>query len=440
MNQASIHRALQGSLEKDPTKGGLERLFEKRLAANYTLLQQLFFALYPESGHRDAFLRLQKKLHTLFRTRSNELKLQDLRRLGEENWYQSESWVGMQLYVDRFSGNLRGLEEKLPYFEKLGVNFLHLMPLNTRPQGPNDGGYAVSSYTEIDPAFGKDGDLGRLTSKFREKGICLMLDFVVNHTSDEFPWAERARKGEAEYQAYYHTFPDRSIPDQYEESLPEIFPETAPGNFTYIPEMDRWVMTVFNPYQWDLNYTNPNVFLSMLENLVLLANKGVDVVRFDALAFLWKKIGTDSQNLPEAHRLVSLFRLCLQVVAPGVIILAEAIVAPDEIVRYFGEGPLKGNECEIAYNATLMACLWNSVATRKTLLLNRSLRSLPPKPIPAPGLTTSAATTTSDSVLKMPILPPWDGIQGCTEGSCWTISASAWTGLPQKELLLCITP
>ena len=380
MNQAAIHRTLQGGMDKDPTAAGLEHLFEKRLAANYTLLQQLFFSLYPESDHRDTFFRLQQQLHTLFSKRSRDLKLLDIRRVEEGNWYQSEKWVGMQLYVDRFSGTLKGLEEKLAYFEELGVNFLHLMPINKRPKGPNDGGYAVNSYTEVDPAFGQDRDLVRLTSRFREKGICLMLDFVVNHTSDEFPWAKRAKKGDPGFQAYYYTYPDRNIPNLFEGSLPEVFPETAPGNFTYIPEMGRWVMTVFNSYQWDLNYTNPEVFLSMLENLVKLANKGVDIVRFDALAFLWKKIGTDSQNLPEAHRLVSLFRMCLQVVAPGVIILAEAIVAPDEIVRYFGEGPLQGNECEIAYNATFMACLWNSVATKKTLLLNRSLRFLPPKP------------------------------------------------------------
>jgi len=382
MNQAAIHRALQGRIQKDPGAAELKRLFEKRMAANFTLLQSLFFSLYPESAHRETFFRLQDQLYSLFKKRSRDLKLQDLRRLEEGNWYQSEKWVGMQLYVDRFSGTLKGLEEKLPYFEKLGINFLHLMPINKRPKGPNDGGYAVNSYTEVDPAFGQDRDLARLTSSFREKGICLMLDFVVNHTSDEFAWAKRARKGDSEFQAYYYTYPDRSIPDLFEQSLPEVFPETSPGNFTYIPEMERWVMTVFNTYQWDLNYTNPQVFLSMLENLVELANKGVDVVRFDALAFLWKKIGTDSQNLPEAHRLVSLFRLCLQVVAPGVIILAEAIVAPHEIVRYFGEGVLEGNECEIAYNATFMACLWNSVATKKTLLLNRSLRAMPPKPDP----------------------------------------------------------
>lgn len=380
MNQAAIHRLLQGAVDKDVSAAKLQQLFDKRLAANLTLLQQLFFSLYPAAEYRDTFLRLPEQLQALFKKRSRELKLQDIARLSEENWYQSEKWVGMQLYVDRFSGTLKGLEEKLPYFEKLGVNFLHLMPINKRPEGPNDGGYAVSSYTEVDPAFGDEKDLARLTSRFREKGICLMLDFVVNHTSDEFPWAQKARQGEAAYQGYYYTFPDRTIPDQFEQSLPEVFPETAPGNFTYIPEMDRWVMTVFNPYQWDLNYANPEVFISMLKNLVELANKGVDVIRFDALAFLWKRIGTDSQNLPEAHRLVSLFRLCLQVVAPGVIILAEAIVAPDEIVRYFGEGPLEGNECEIAYHATFMACLWNSVATKKTRLLNRSLRLMPPKP------------------------------------------------------------
>lgn len=382
MNQAAIHRSLGGNAAKDPGPAKLKGLYQKRLAANYTLLQDLFFSLYPESAHAAIFDRLIGLLDELYRSRPSELQQQDVGRVALGNWYQSEQWVGMQLYVDRFAGDLKGLEDKIPYFEKLGINFLHLMPLTRRPKGPNDGGYAVNSYTEVDPAFGTDKDLARITRKLRKKGICLMLDFVVNHTSDEFPWALRAKEGDPVYQGYYHTFPDRSIPDVFEESLPEVFPETAPGNFTYIPEMQRWVMTVFNSYQWDLNYTNPEVFLSMLEHLVDLSNKGVDVVRFDALAFLWKKIGTVSQNLPQAHRLVSLFRLCLQVVAPGVILLAEAIVAPAEIVRYFGEGILRGNECEIAYNATFMACLWNSIATKKTGLLTRSLRSIPPKPAP----------------------------------------------------------
>ncbi|WP_445386606.1 alpha-amylase family protein [Robiginitalea sp. IMCC44478] len=380
MNQSAIHRLLGGKRLENPKKTDLLPLFEKRLAANLSLIQELFFSLYPNQTYGMAFEELLALMAKLFKRRPEDLKIQDLQRLGEGNWYQRGQWIGMQLYVDRFCGDLKGLEEKLPYLEKLGINFLHLMPLTKRPKGQNDGGYAVNSYTEIDPVFGTDADLTLLTKKFREKGICLMLDFVVNHTSDEYPWALSAKKGNPEFQQYYYTYADRTIPDLFEVSLPEVFPETSPGNFTYDADMQRWVMTVFNHYQWDLNYTNPEVFMAMLENLVELSNKGVDVIRFDALAFLWKRIGTDSQNLPEAHRLISLFRMCLQVVAPGAVILAEAIVSPQQIVRYFGEGIYQGNECELAYNATYMACLWDSIATKKTRLLYRSLETIPAKP------------------------------------------------------------
>lgn len=378
MNQSAAHKWLGGAKLNNTKPANLKALFEKRLATNFSLVQRLFFSLYPDK--EDVFKRLLLRISDLFESRPIELKLQDLERLRAGDWYQDGKWVGMQLYVDRFSDNLNGLNERLPYLENLGVNLLHLMPLTERPAGPNDGGYAVNSYTAIDSRFGTEADLKALTSDMREKGMCLMLDFVVNHTSDEFPWAVKAKEGDAHFQNFYFSYPDRTIPDLFEQHLPEIFPETAPGNFTYISEMDKWVMTVFNRYQWDLNYSNPEVFLEMLSNLVALANLGVDVVRFDALAFLWKKIGTASQNLPEAHRLISLFRLCLQVVAPGVILLAEAIVAPREIIRYFGEAELTGNECELAYNATFMACLWDAIATKKTNLLYKSLLSIPPKP------------------------------------------------------------
>ena len=267
-----------------------------------------------------------------------------------------------------------------PYFKKLGINFLHLMPITTRPKGESDGGYAVNSYLQVDKKYGSKEDLLELTTAFRNNGIYLMLDFVVNHTSNEYSWAKKAKKGDKKYQGYYYTYEDYTIPAEFEKTLPEVFPETSPGNFTYIPEMEKWVMTVFNSYQWDLNYTNPEVFLEMLTNLVKLTDMGVDVVRFDALAFLWKRIGTISQNLPEAHNLITLFRMCLQVVAPGTILLAEAIVAPMDIVKYFGEEEKRGNECEVAYNASLMALLWNSIATKKTQLLYKSLMHVPPKP------------------------------------------------------------
>ncbi len=380
MNQASLHRLLAAENGETSKSEVRTQMFHKRLATNLSLIQHLFFNLYPESTHSAAFQKLMSVLTELFVGRPEELQRQDLNRLLSGNWYQSEQVVGTQLYVDNFCGDLKKLREKLPYFEKLGINFLHLMPLTTRPAGENDGGYAVNSYTDIDPRYGTREDLLALTKELRKKGMYLMLDFVINHTSDEFPWARKAVLGDPKYQGYYYTYPDREIPDAFEKTMPEIFPQTSPGNFTWNPVMSRWVMTVFNSYQWDLNYTNPDVFIEMLTHLVEKSNMGVDVIRFDALAFLWKKLGTNSQNLPEAHMLIALFRMCLQVVAPGVILLAEAIVAPRDIVRYFGDGILAGNECEVAYNASLMALLWNSIATKKTGLLYKSLQNIPSKP------------------------------------------------------------
>ena len=374
MNQAKLHILL--SQKGKDSKG----LFGLRLATNLTLIQKQFFSLYSEERHEKHFQKLLKLLTKLYLDRPEELKNQDLERLKSGNWYQSEDLVGMQLYVEHFNKDLKGLEEKIPYFKKLGINFLHLMPITTRPKGESDGGYAVNSYLQVDKKYGSKEDLLELTTAFRNNGIYLMLDFVVNHTSNEYSWAKKAKKGDKKYQGYYYTYEDYTIPAEFEKTLPEVFPETSPGNFTYIPEMEKWVMTVFNSYQWDLNYTNPEVFLEMLTNLVKLTDMGVDVVRFDALAFLWKRIGTISQNLPEAHNLITLFRMCLQVVAPGTILLAEAIVAPMDIVKYFGEEEKRGNECEVAYNASLMALLWNSIATKKTQLLYKSLMHVPPKP------------------------------------------------------------
>ena len=374
MNQANLHRLLSQK-GKDS-----KELFDLRLATNLTLIQKQFFSLYSEERHEKHFQKLLKLLTKLYLDRPEELKNQDLERLKSGNWYQSEDLVGMQLYVEHFNKDLKGLEEKIPYFKKLGINFLHLMPITTRPKGESDGGYAVNSYLQVDKKYGSKEDLLELTTAFRNNGIYLMLDFVVNHTSNEYSWAKKAKKGDKKYQGYYYTYEDYTIPAEFEKTLPEVFPETSPGNFIYIPEMEKWVMTVFNSYQWDLNYTNPDVFLEMLTNLVKLTDLGVDVVRFDALAFLWKKIGTISQNLPEAHNLIALFRMCLQIVAPGTILLAEAIVAPMDIVKYFGEEEKRGNECEVAYNASLMALLWNSIATKKTQLLYKSLMHVPPKP------------------------------------------------------------
>lgn len=382
MNQASLH-SLHTSKHPVPKDSDLNALFELRFATNLTIIKDLFFSLYPEENNSASFEKLLKTLPALFKSRPDSLKTQDIDRICEGDWYKSAQLAGMQLYVDHFSDDLTGLEKKIAYFEKLGVNFLHLMPITPRPKEENDGGYAVNNYHEIDPRYGTKDDFLKLTHKLRDKNILLMVDFVANHTSNEFSWAKKAKEGNVKYQSYYYTFEDRQLPNAFEQTLPEIFPMTSPGNFTYDQEMEKWVMTVFNRYQWDLNYSNPEVFIEMLGNLLRLVNLGVDVVRLDALAFMWKKLGTQSQNLPEAHALISLFRLCLQAIAPGVVFLAEAIVAPNEIIKYFGLGTMKGNECEIAYNAPLMSLLWDAIATTKTTLLYKNLYNLPKKPLEA---------------------------------------------------------
>jgi amylosucrase len=285
----------------------------------------------------------------------------------------------MALYVDGFAGNLQGLRDHLAYLQELGINMVHVMPILECPRGASDGGYAVSDFRNIDSRVGTMDDVRELAAAMRQRQMLLTLDVVVNHTSDQHLWAESARAGDHRYQDYYYTFENRDVPDMFEENMPEIFPETSPGNFIWDERMGRWVMSVFHEYQWDLNYSNPAVFIEMLDIILYWANQGADILRLDAVAFLWKKIGTLSQNEREAHLLLQLFKDCCQVTAPGVLFIAEAIVAPLEIIKYFGEDAVVAKECEIAYNATFMALLWDAVATRNAKLLNQGILSLPAK-------------------------------------------------------------
>ena len=225
------------------------------------------------------------------------------------------------------------------------------------------------------PASARTEDVEALAATLKKRDMLLVLDVVVNHTSNEHEWAQRARQGEKKYQDYYYVFDDRDMPDIYEETMPEIFPATAPGNFTWDEAMGKWVMTVFNNYQWDLNYRNPAVLIEMIDIILFWANKGADILRLDAVAFLWKKIGSTCQNEREAHLLLQLMKDCCQVTAPGVLFIAEAIVAPSEIAKYFGEDAINAKECEIAYNATFMALLWDAVATKNAELLNQGIKA-----------------------------------------------------------------
>ena len=356
------------------------RRFYTRLGANFYSIYSLFHVLY---GERDDFeqqaLRLVETMARQYIARTDALKQEDLEREKDHNWFLGQKWVGMALYSDGFADDLKGLQSKLSYFQELGVNLIHIMPILKCPEGKSDGGYAVSDFRQVDERIGTVDDLRELGEQLHKREILLTLDVVVNHTSNEHEWAQKARQGDQQYQDYYYTFPTREIPDMFEETLPEVFPETSPGNFTWDEQMQRWVMTVFNDFQWDLNYSNPVVFIEMLDIILYWANQGADIIRLDAVAFLWKKIGSTSQNEREAHLILQLMKDCCQVTAPGVLFIAEAIVAPVEITKYFGEDAINAKECEIAYNATYMALLWDAVATKNARLLYQGLKSIPDK-------------------------------------------------------------
>ncbi len=356
------------------------RHFYTRLGANFYTIYSLFEHLY---GERDDFkeqaLRLVETMARQYIQRPDYLKEKDITREHDHNWFLSQQWVGMALYGDAFAEDLPDLQSRVSYFQELGINMIHIMPLMKCPQGYSDGGYAVSNFREIDERLGTIEDIRSLAAELRKRDILLTLDVVLNHTSNEHEWAQKARQGNKKYQDYYYIFPNRDVPDMFEETMPEIFPETAPGNFTWDEEMGKWVMTVFHDYQWDLNYGCPAVFIEMLDIILFWANQGADIIRLDAVAFLWKKIGSTCQNEREAHLILQLMKDCCQVTAPGVLFIAEAIVAPVEIIKYFGEDAINAKECEIAYNATLMALLWDAVATRNAKLLYQGLKSLPDK-------------------------------------------------------------
>ncbi|OIQ00461.1 MAG: alpha-amylase [Zetaproteobacteria bacterium CG2_30_46_52] len=354
--------------------------FYTRLGANFYAIHSLFHVLY---GNRPDFeqqmLRLVETLARQYIKRSPALKKTDLAREKDHNWFLSQHWAGMALYSDGFAGNLKGLQTKLHYLQELGINMVHIMPVLDCPPGKSDGGYAVRDFRKVDERIGTLSDISKLSENLKKRGMLLTLDVIVNHTSNEHEWANQARLGEKKYQDYYYVYGDRETPDMFEESMPEIFPETSPGNFTWDAEMNKWVMTVFNDYQWDLNYRNPAVFIEMVDIILFWANQGADILRLDAVAFLWKKIGSVCQNEREAHLLLQLMKDCCQVTAPGVLFIAEAIVAPAEITKYFGEDAINAKECEIAYNATFMALMWDAIATKQAKLLAIGISNLPDK-------------------------------------------------------------
>lgn len=353
-----------------------EKIYQERFGQYYDEMKWLYCELYE--GGAQMFDALCTQLHQFYQDREEALKDMDIRRASEPQWYKGNQLLGMMMYADAFAGTLKGVQKRLDYIEECGVNYLHLMPLLDSPEGRSDGGYAVADFRRVHPRLGTMEDLKQLAAVCHEKGISICLDFVMNHTSEEHEWARRARAGEKEYQDRYFFYDNFDIPAEYEKTVPEVFPTTAPGNFTWNQETGKFVMTTFYPYQWDLNYRNPVVLNEMVCNMLYLVNQGVDIIRIDAVPYIWKQLGTNCRNLPQVHSIVRIMRIVTEIVCPGVLLLGEVVMEPDKVVPYFGT--VEKPECHMLYNVTTMAATWNTVATKDARLLRRQadiVNSLP---------------------------------------------------------------
>ena len=346
--------------------------YTKRFNKHYDELKWLYCELY--NNDTKSFENLCDILYEYYYNRSAELKQLDKKREKTPDWYHKNDIVGMMLYVDNFADNLKGVTEKIDYFKESGVNYVHLMPLLESPKAHSDGGYAVADFRKVQPELGTMQDLQTLTSLCHKSGISCCLDFVMNHTSDEHQWAKDARNGDITAQNRYFFYNDWEIPKEFEKTVPQVFPTTAPGNFTKLDDCGKIVMTTFYPYQWDLNYANPQVFNDMTANMLNIANSGIDIIRLDAVPYIWKELGTSCRNLPQVHNLVRMMRMIGEIVCPSVLLLGEVVMEPSKVVPYFGT--VEKPECHMLYNVTTMASTWNSIATRDVRLLKRQMEQV----------------------------------------------------------------
>ena len=343
--------------------------YEARFNQYYDELKWLYCELYKNQD--EALEQLCGQMYRFYTERKAALKRMDRERAKNPQWYKGNRMVGMMMYTDAFAGDLKGVLKHLNYIEECGVNYLHLMPLLDTPEGRSDGGYAVSDFRKVRPDLGTMEDLECLAAECHKRDVSICLDFVMNHTSEDHEWARKARMGDPEYQSRYFFYDNYDLPAQFERTVPEVFPTTAPGNFTWVADAGKYVMTTFYPYQWDLNYWNPVVLNEMVGNMLNLVNRGIDVIRIDAVPYIWKQLGTNCRNLPQVHCIVRIMRIICEIVCPGVLLLGEVVMEPDKVVPYFGS--VEKPECHMLYNVTTMAATWNSVATKDIRLLRQQM-------------------------------------------------------------------
>ncbi len=360
-------KAKKNTAKKNVERKGQE-VYRKRLEKHMDELRWLYMELYNNGS---MFAELCSRMEQFYQERNAGLKRLDESREAHPDWYKQNDMLGMMFYIDNFAGNLKGVKGRIDYLERANVNYIHLMPFLDTVEGRSDGGYAVADFRKVREDLGTMEDLESLTAALHRKGISVCMDFVMNHTSEDHEWAKRARRGEGEYMSRYFFYDSYDIPAEYEKTVPQVFPTTAPGNFTWLPDIGHFVMTTFYPYQWDLNYSNPRVFNEMMYNFLFLVNRGIDIMRIDAVPYIWKELHTPCRNLPQVHTIVRMMRMICEIVCPGVLLLGEVVMEPEKVVPYFGT--VEKPECHMLYNVTTMATTWHTVATRSVRLLKKQL-------------------------------------------------------------------
>ena len=211
----------------------MNTVFETRMARVGEEMKRLYLSLYHDEHAYDYFVGMLSRCYDQRKTVLREL---DDARLARPDWFKARDVLGILMYTQCFGGTLKGVQQHLDYLQETGVNYLHLMPLLESPKDRSDGGYAVADFRKVQPELGTMEDLADLADECHEKGMAVCLDFVMNHTSEDHEWARRARAGEIEYQQRYFFYDDWTIPNIYEQTGPQVFPTTAPGNFSFCAE------------------------------------------------------------------------------------------------------------------------------------------------------------------------------------------------------------
>nr|BFE83126.1 hypothetical protein GCM10020093_057270 [Planobispora longispora] len=273
------------------------------------------------------------------------------------------------------TGDIRGLIQKLDYLQWLGVDCLWLLPLYESPL--RDGGYDISDFMKILPDFGDLGDFVKLVDEAHKRGMRVIADLVMNHTSDQHPWFQASRHDPEGPFGDFYVWSDTD--ERYQDAR-IIFIDTETSNWTYDPVRQQYYWHRFFHHQPDLNYENPDVQNAMLEVLRFWLDLGIDGFRMDAIPYLFETEGTNCENLPRTHEYLKRVRAEVDRIYPDRVLLAEANQWPADVVEYFGDPATGGDECHMAFHFPLMPRIFMAVRRESRYPISEILAQTPKIP------------------------------------------------------------